>query len=94
MGRAAGQVREGGRPVLVEAATYRWHGHYEGDPERYREPKELDEWKQRDPLLLHHVRLVATGTRRDAIADLAAESVSAVAARSGLRTPPRHGSSC
>ncbi|MCB9876679.1 MAG: GMC family oxidoreductase [Planctomycetes bacterium] len=29
-----------------------------------------------------------------ALADLAAESVSAVAARSGLRTPPRHGSSC
>ena len=29
-------VRAGGGPVVVEAATYRWHGHYEGDPERYR----------------------------------------------------------
>ena len=25
-----------GGPVIVEAATYRWHGHYEGDPQRYR----------------------------------------------------------
>src|SRR4051794_28910908 len=26
-------VRAGGAPVLIEATTYRWHGHYEGDPE-------------------------------------------------------------
>ena len=25
-------VRAGGGPAVVEAATYRWHGHYEGDP--------------------------------------------------------------
>src|SRR5262249_41917003 len=30
--------RSGAGPVLVEAETYRWHGHYEGDPQRYREP--------------------------------------------------------
>ena len=24
--------RAGGGPVIVEATTYRWHGHYEGDP--------------------------------------------------------------
>ena len=29
-------VRAGRGPVVVEAATYRWHGHYEGDPQRYR----------------------------------------------------------
>src|SRR5262249_43052480 len=32
-------VRGGDGPVLVEATTYRWHGHYEGDPERYRSPE-------------------------------------------------------
>ena len=26
---------------IVEAATYRWHGHYEGDPQRYRSPDEV-----------------------------------------------------
>ena len=33
------------RPAVVEAATYRWHGHYEGDPERYRSPEEVEEWR-------------------------------------------------
>jgi 2-oxoisovalerate dehydrogenase E1 component len=54
-------VRAGGGPVLIEAATYRWHGHYEGDPERYRTPEELQEWQQRDPLVLHRRRLIGAG---------------------------------
>src|SRR5262249_47204358 len=45
-------LRAGAGPVLVEAETYRWHGHYEGDPERYRDAAELEEWKLRDPLAL------------------------------------------
>src|SRR5690242_14153852 len=28
---AVRQCREGAGPVLIEAQTYRWHGHYEGD---------------------------------------------------------------
>lgn len=44
-------IREGGGPVLVEAMTYRWHGHYEGDPELYRDAIEVNEWKEeRDPV--------------------------------------------
>src|SRR5580692_11751902 len=34
-------LREGGPPVIVEATTYRWRGHYEGDPERYRPAEEV-----------------------------------------------------
>jgi len=45
------RLRQGGGPVLVEAETYRWHGHYEGDPQRYRTPEEVDAAKERDPLL-------------------------------------------
>ncbi|WP_431926620.1 alpha-ketoacid dehydrogenase subunit alpha/beta [Amycolatopsis tucumanensis] len=52
-------LRRGAGPVLLEAETYRWHGHYEGDPERYREPAELEEWKTRDPLALLAARLEA-----------------------------------
>ncbi|TNC26592.1 2-oxoisovalerate dehydrogenase [Amycolatopsis alkalitolerans] len=52
-------LREGAGPVLLEAETYRWHGHYEGDPERYREPAELAEWKARDPLVRLASRLDA-----------------------------------
>ncbi len=50
-GRAIESVRAGGVPVIVEALTYRWHGHYEGDPERYRDRDEVAEWKERDPLV-------------------------------------------
>ena len=39
----------GGGPVVVEAATYRWHGHYEGDPQRYRTPEEVREWEAATP---------------------------------------------
>ncbi len=61
MSQVVESVRSGGGPVLIEAATYRWHGHYEGDPERYRTPEELQEWQQRDPLILHRQRLVDAG---------------------------------
>jgi 2-oxoisovalerate dehydrogenase E1 component len=50
-------LRQGGGPVFLEAETYRWHGHYEGDPESYRDISELEEWKTRDPLLLLAKRL-------------------------------------
>jgi 2-oxoisovalerate dehydrogenase E1 component len=52
------RIRDGGGPVLVEALTYRWHGHYEGDPERYRPAAERAEWQaDRDPLALTRARL-------------------------------------
>lgn len=53
------KLRAGAGPVLVEAETYRWHGHYEGDPERYREPAELAAWQAHDPLVLLASRLDA-----------------------------------
>lgn len=53
--------RTGGGPVLVEAETYRWHGHYEGDPERYRTADEVTGAKERDPLLVARTALAAAG---------------------------------
>jgi 2-oxoisovalerate dehydrogenase E1 component len=61
------KVRAGSGPVLVEAETYRWHGHYEGDPERYRTPEEVAEWAARDPLLRHEVTLRAAGVSDEQI---------------------------
>ena len=60
-------ARAGGGPVLVEASTYRWHGHYEGDPQRYRTEDELQEWQARDPLVVHRARLVAAGVEASEI---------------------------
>ncbi|WP_228561519.1 alpha-ketoacid dehydrogenase subunit alpha/beta [Catenulispora rubra] len=61
MGEIVRRLRGGGGPVLVEAETYRWHGHYEGDPERYRSPEEVAAAKERDPLLIARRRLEAVG---------------------------------
>jgi len=48
--RAVERARAGKGPTLIEAKTYRWRGHFEGDPTRYRDPGELEEWKARDPI--------------------------------------------
>ncbi len=61
MEREVEAARSGSGPALVEAETYRWHGHYEGDPQRYRSPEEVSDWEARDPLLTHQHRLLAAG---------------------------------
>src|SRR5438093_1453800 len=65
-------VRAGRGPAIVEAATYRWHGHYEGDPQRYRSPDEVQEWEGRDPLLVHARQLHDAGIDEDTVKALAA----------------------
>ncbi|MBM7519896.1 alpha-ketoacid dehydrogenase subunit alpha/beta [Nocardioides nitrophenolicus] len=53
-------VRAGRGPVLVEATTVRVHGHYEGDPQRYRDAAAMAaEVAAADPLTLARARLVA-----------------------------------
>ncbi|HWR13891.1 MAG TPA: thiamine pyrophosphate-dependent dehydrogenase E1 component subunit alpha [Terriglobales bacterium] len=44
------RAREGQGPTLLECKTYRWYGHSEIDPAKYREPREVQEWKGRDPI--------------------------------------------
>jgi TPP-dependent pyruvate/acetoin dehydrogenase alpha subunit len=55
------QVRRTGEPRLLEVKTYRYVGHSRSDPATYRREGELDEWLQRDPLLLAKARLLAAG---------------------------------
>jgi len=44
-------VRSGGGPAAIELDTERFYGHFEGDPQRYRGPGELDRIReQRDCL--------------------------------------------
>jgi 2-oxoisovalerate dehydrogenase E1 component len=85
-------VRAGEGPVVVEAATYRWHGHYEGDPERYRSPEEVHEWQERDPLVVHGRRLreagVSEGDLDRLAAEVAAELDAALDEARGLGEPP------
>jgi 2-oxoisovalerate dehydrogenase E1 component len=61
MEAVASDIRSGGSPAIIEAATYRWHGHYEGDPQRYRSEDEINAWQERDPLVGHQARLREAG---------------------------------
>jgi pyruvate dehydrogenase E1 component alpha subunit len=44
-------ARGGEGPFLLECLTHRLRGHYEGDPQRYREALAADEWQELDPIL-------------------------------------------
>jgi 2-oxoisovalerate dehydrogenase E1 component len=71
--RLVAELRAGGGPVLVEAVTYRWHGHYEGDPQRYRDGADLAYWQDaRDPIGALRRRLLAAGVPEQRLADLVA----------------------
>jgi pyruvate dehydrogenase E1 component alpha subunit len=52
--KAVVRARNGEGPSLIECKTYRFRGHAEGDPDAglYRTKEELEEWKQRDPIVL------------------------------------------
>ncbi|MCC6224635.1 MAG: thiamine pyrophosphate-dependent dehydrogenase E1 component subunit alpha [Thermoleophilia bacterium] len=47
---AAGRARAGDGPTFLECLTYRLRGHYEGDPGKYRELSEAQEWRAKDPI--------------------------------------------
>jgi 2-oxoisovalerate dehydrogenase E1 component len=51
------RMRSGEGPFLLETITYRWHGHYEGDPMSYRTEEELAQWIKRDPIAVLTARL-------------------------------------
>ncbi|MBT4264213.1 MAG: thiamine pyrophosphate-dependent dehydrogenase E1 component subunit alpha [Deltaproteobacteria bacterium] len=39
--KALSKARKGGGPTLLEVKSLRWHGHYVGDPQKYRSQKEV-----------------------------------------------------
>jgi len=94
-GEAIARAREGGGPTLLECKTYRYFGHYVGDPLTYRRKEEAEEVRQRrDPLDLFEQRAVEAGVvDADALravdGEVAAEIEAAVAwaEESPLPTP-------
>ena len=53
VGKAVEAARKGKGPTLVECMTYRFRGHFEGDPnlgERYRTKKEMEQWMAKCPI--------------------------------------------
>ncbi|MGI6162201.1 MAG: thiamine pyrophosphate-dependent dehydrogenase E1 component subunit alpha [Christensenellales bacterium] len=44
------RAREGKGPSLLECKTYRWYGHWWGDPQPYRTREEVEVWKTKCPI--------------------------------------------
>jgi pyruvate dehydrogenase E1 component alpha subunit len=55
------QARDGHGPFLLECLTHRLRGHYEGDPQRYRQALAAEEWQELDPILRFQRRGLADG---------------------------------
>ena len=64
--RATEQFVTKSRPFFLEARTYRFRAHSMYDPELYRSKDEVEQWKQRDPLVLLESRLRELGLISDA----------------------------
>jgi pyruvate dehydrogenase E1 component alpha subunit len=58
---AVARARAGEGPSFIEALTYRYKGHSRSDPGAYRPEGELEQWMERDPIVLHERALVAAG---------------------------------
>ncbi len=63
---AVQRARAGDGPTFIEGKTYRYLGHYEGDPMVYRSKKEIEAWRQRDPISTFYQRLLEAGVATEA----------------------------
>jgi TPP-dependent pyruvate/acetoin dehydrogenase alpha subunit len=83
------RVRAGGGPEFVESRTYRFVGHSRSDPGKYRPEGELEQWRERDPLLVAAARLRAAGLTEEQLAEVAADVEAELAAveQSALAAP-------
>ena len=86
-------IRRDQRPALLECLTYRYHGHFEGDPMSYRTEAEVATWRARDPISLAHARLLERGTSADELerirlrVDAEVDAAAAYAAESSWPNP-------
>lgn len=60
-GRFLRKARRGAGPFLLECLTHRLRGHYEGDPQRYRQALAAEDWQKLDPILRLQRRGIGEG---------------------------------
>jgi TPP-dependent pyruvate/acetoin dehydrogenase alpha subunit len=87
------RARAGGGPSLIEAKTYRLRGHYEGDPQTYREQAEVEAQASHDPVPRMRARLLAEGLADEAslalLEDRVREAIRGAAERARQAPKPR-----
>ncbi|NNG08422.1 MAG: thiamine pyrophosphate-dependent dehydrogenase E1 component subunit alpha, partial [Desulfobacteraceae bacterium] len=82
--KAVRRARQGEGPSIVENQTYRYSGHFQGEPQKYRTQKEVEEFRRRrDPIDRFKENLlqegILTGSQdqeiTDAVSDLIEKAV-------------------
>jgi TPP-dependent pyruvate/acetoin dehydrogenase alpha subunit len=78
------RARAGEGPTLIEAKTYRWYGHSEIDPAKYRVKEEVEAWKKLCPVVrfekyLAEKKLLNDDLKKKVAAEITAEIDEAVA---------------
>jgi TPP-dependent pyruvate/acetoin dehydrogenase alpha subunit len=59
---AVERARKGDGPTLLELMTYRWQGHFAGDPAAYRPEEEVKAWKDKCPVKRLKQKLLDRGS--------------------------------
>jgi 2-oxoisovalerate dehydrogenase E1 component len=68
---AVADARAGKGPSLIECKTCRYRGHWEGDPQPYRTPAEIAEWRKRDCISTFGQKLAREcGVREEELAQI------------------------
>jgi pyruvate dehydrogenase E1 component alpha subunit len=73
---AVDRARAGQGPTLIECKTYRWRPHFEGEPDTYRPPEEVEAWRKREPIAPYRRLLIERGVMSGAEADAIERRVS------------------
>ncbi|MGC9420863.1 MAG: pyruvate dehydrogenase (acetyl-transferring) E1 component subunit alpha, partial [Rhodovulum sp.] len=63
---ALARIRECGKPVFLEAKTYRFRAHSMFDAQLYREKDEVEEWRQKGPIVKFRTWLLQNGLIHEA----------------------------
>ena len=85
------EIRSGGGPRFLECRTVRVRGHFEGDPQKYRQGDVTSLFDDNDPIVRLERHLAAEGTPADDIETaqrIASERVEAAVARARSGSPP------
>lgn len=61
------RVRRTRSPMLLEARTYRFHGHYEGEFAEYRTADEIEQARRRDPVSVMSQRCIDAGVPAETV---------------------------
>ena len=88
---AVGRIRDGSGPFLIECETTRIRGHFEGDPQKYRDAADLEAATRKDPIKLAEGKLREMRVSEAdiiAAADAAARRVDAAVAIARTGTSP------